>query len=151
MANASVVPTKACAAEDCQVVFERLPEQSDASWAQVQYCSPMCRVGQRKLPPDPQMLAMARAVMSAVPPPPEWTRRATCCTEPGVKPDLFYPAGRGPAYAAQVTAAKEVCARCPVRKFCLTEAMRSGTDGVWGGTTPDERELARRNARRRAR
>ena len=37
-------------------------------------------------------------------------------------------------------AAKSVCARCQVRKQCLSYALATGpVHGVWGGTSEDER------------
>jgi WhiB family transcriptional regulator, redox-sensing transcriptional regulator len=61
------------------------------------------------------------------------------------EPELFFPvAAAGPA-VAQVVAAKTVCRGCPVRAECLSYAMQTGQDhGIWGGTTEEERRLARR-------
>ncbi len=36
--------------------------------------------------------------------------------------------------------AKKICKECPVRLDCLAEAMKQDTDGVFGGTTRDERK-----------
>lgn len=45
------------------------------------------------------------------------------------------------------TAAKRVCAACPVRENCLLYAIANNErHGVWGGLTPDERDA---EARRR--
>jgi WhiB family transcriptional regulator, redox-sensing transcriptional regulator len=55
---------------------------------------------------------------------------------------LFFPAGKDQADTtlAQVRQAKQVCARCPVRLRCLEYALASGREeGVWGGTSEDER------------
>lgn len=55
-----------------------------------------------------------------------------------------YPVRGRPAWS-QIDAAKAVCRRCPVRAECLSYARGSyarGTgqqDGIWGGTTPEER------------
>ncbi len=63
-------------------------------------------------------------------------------------PELFFPiASTGPALP-QVNAAKAVCGRCPVRLNCLSYALETSQDGIWGGTTSDER-LAMRRPRRR--
>lgn len=47
-----------------------------------------------------------------------------------------------------VQRAKQVCARCPVRQKCLTEALRTEDTsryGIYGGLTPAERtDLVRR-------
>ena len=43
-------------------------------------------------------------------------------------------------------AAKNVCARCPVRAACLDDAVSNGIRfGVFGGTGEDERQAIRRN------
>ncbi len=67
---------------------------------------------------------------------------------------IFFPIGEtGPA-TRQVNLAKAACAACPVREECLEFAIATiQNDGVWGGTTEDERRLikrARRAAARRA-
>lgn len=41
--------------------------------------------------------------------------------------------------------AQAFCARCPVARTCLEYAMGSESDGVWGGTTPAERQTQRGN------
>jgi WhiB family redox-sensing transcriptional regulator len=69
-----------------------------------------------------------------------WSAYAACR---GLDTEIFFP----------VTAEKEaeamaVCATCPVRAECLEQALRDHErDGIWGGTTPEER---RRIARRKA-
>lgn len=50
-----------------------------------------------------------------------------------------------------ITAAKANCYVCPVRDECLAQAMANNERfGIWGGTTPEEREDFRRLAKRRA-
>jgi len=44
----------------------------------------------------------------------------------------------GPALA-QVSSAKAVCGRCPVQPNCLSYALITRPDGIWGGTTKEER------------
>jgi WhiB family redox-sensing transcriptional regulator len=65
-------------------------------------------------------------------------------------PDLFFPIGRtGPALH-QIEEAKRICRICPAQIQCLAWALENGvTDGVWGGTTEDERRVIRSLARRR--
>lgn len=71
----------------------------------------------------------------------DWRHRASCRDE---DPELFHPVGNtGPALL-QITEAKSVCHRCPVAADCLTWAMDSGSGGILGGTTDDERKRARR-------
>jgi len=72
----------------------------------------------------------------------DWRHRALCRDE---DPELFFPIGStGPA-ATQVDQAKVVCRRCSVVEDCLTWALETSQDnGVWGGTSEDERRALRR-------
>lgn len=72
-----------------------------------------------------------------------WRRRAACR---GEDPELFFPVGlAGRAALAQIAEAKEICARCAVRRACLAFAMATGQAyGIWGGLTEDERSQLRR-------
>lgn len=55
-----------------------------------------------------------------------WRRRAACR---GEDPELFFPVGSaGPAALAQVTEAKKICNRCPVRRACLVFALATGQE-----------------------
>jgi WhiB family redox-sensing transcriptional regulator len=60
-------------------------------------------------------------------------------------PELFFPiaAAAGPA-ARQAEAAKAVCGPCAVRAKCLSYALEAMPEGIWGGTTLDERRAVRR-------
>jgi WhiB family redox-sensing transcriptional regulator len=64
-------------------------------------------------------------------------------------PDLFFPVGTtGPALR-HIDEAKRICRACPAQSQCLAWALDHGvTDGVWGGTTADERRADRRLASR---
>jgi WhiB family transcriptional regulator, redox-sensing transcriptional regulator len=55
-------------------------------------------------------------------------------------PDLFFPIGTtGPALR-QIGEAKQVCRTCPAQTQCLAWALDNRViDGVWGGTTGEER------------
>ena len=65
-----------------------------------------------------------------------WMLRGACLRE---DPELFFPiSASGPAQA-QTSAAKAVCAQCPVRANCLSYALITQPDGIWGGTTSEER------------
>ncbi|NKR53085.1 WhiB family transcriptional regulator [Rhodococcus hoagii] len=58
-------------------------------------------------------------------------------------PDLFFPEQRETAKAAK---ALQMCRSCPVRTQCLDLAIRRREKfGIWGGTTPAERERIRRS------
>jgi WhiB family redox-sensing transcriptional regulator len=61
----------------------------------------------------------------------------------GQDPALWFP---GPGGSAE--AAKAVCRACPVRVRCLEWAVQADEQaGVWGGASPDERALIRRERR----
>ncbi|MFB9207567.1 WhiB family transcriptional regulator [Nonomuraea spiralis] len=48
----------------------------------------------------------------------------------------------GPAW--HTVLARRICQGCPVRVQCLTWAVETGeAEGMWGGTTPDERRRIR--------
>lgn len=75
--------------------------------------------------------------------PPVWQDRALCAE---VDPELFFLERGGSPRAA-----RRVCARCPVARECIDFALSveepSARHGVWGGTTPREREVIHRQAR----
>ncbi len=77
---------------------------------------------------------------------PGWMSHGACR---GEDPELFFPVTMtGPALA-QVRSAKAVCGRCPVQPDCLSYALVTRQDnGIWGGTTAEERWPARRQRRR---
>ena len=75
----------------------------------------------------------------------DWRTRATCRDE---DPELFFPVGTAGPALDQIGQAKLVCRRCPVITECLVHALERGEDGIWGGTTGDEREHLRRDLRR---
>jgi WhiB family redox-sensing transcriptional regulator len=78
-----------------------------------------------------------------------WMSRGACRQ---ADPELFFPiaAATGPA-ARQAEAAKAVCGRCDVRANCLSHALEAMPEGIWGGTTAEERRAARGASLRRAR
>lgn len=81
---------------------------------------------------------------------PLWHAHALCA---GHDPDLWHPTDTRHGRAdARVAYAAAICARCPVTEQCLEEALSvpAGQDaGVWGGTTPEERQVLRDRRRRR--
>jgi WhiB family redox-sensing transcriptional regulator len=83
--------------------------------------------------------------MTADPHKADWWPHAACRT---ADPELFFPiSAAGPA-AAQIAGAKAVCARCGVRDECLNFALATRqVHGVWGGTTPEERQVLRTTTR----
>jgi WhiB family redox-sensing transcriptional regulator len=76
-----------------------------------------------------------------------WMMRGACRQ---ADPELFFPVStaQGPA-RRQAEAAKAICAQCPVRAVCLAYALEVMPEGIWGGTTSEERRLARRRIARR--
>jgi WhiB family redox-sensing transcriptional regulator len=58
---------------------------------------------------------------------------------------LFFPVTTYGAALHQVSAAKAVCRACAVRAACLSFGLQTSQDGIWGGTTPEERRALRRN------
>jgi hypothetical protein len=73
-----------------------------------------------------------------------WLAEAACRDQ---DPELFFPA-RG--HARQGTAAKQVCAGCPVREPCRDLAVKAASGrnddhGIFGGTKPHERTRLRDN------
>jgi WhiB family transcriptional regulator, redox-sensing transcriptional regulator len=72
-----------------------------------------------------------------------WMSRGACRRE---DPELFFPVELTSSVPLQwVSAAKAVCERCPVRRSCVAYALRTGQDGIWGGTTSGERRAMRRS------
>lgn len=75
-----------------------------------------------------------------------WAERSACLSV--ADPEIFFPSESD---AQRANRAKQVCAMCPVLDVCLEYAMQVSTlDGVWGGTTAQERKRMRRARRRRS-
>ena len=69
----------------------------------------------------------------------EWQLDAACA---GMDTSLFYQADneRGASVRLRERKAKAVCARCPVIRNCLKDAIAHNEPyGVWGGMSADER------------
>jgi len=76
----------------------------------------------------------------------DWQLHGSCR---GEDPEVFFhPEGeRGAQRAARISAAKAICAGCPVRVPCASHALAVREPyGIWGGLSEEERErlLARR-------
>jgi WhiB family redox-sensing transcriptional regulator len=71
----------------------------------------------------------------------DWASQGACLDS---DPDLFFPiTASGPALQ-QITQAKAICTRCPVRQECLQFALATHqVHGVWGGTSEEERQVLR--------
>jgi WhiB family redox-sensing transcriptional regulator len=79
---------------------------------------------------------MTASIFSLPVPSPRWRDGAACL---GADPDLFFPQ-RGES----AERAREICARCPVRRACLDYALRNAiTHGIWGGLAERERRVLR--------
>jgi WhiB family transcriptional regulator, redox-sensing transcriptional regulator len=78
----------------------------------------------------------------------DWRDDAACRD---ADPELFFPIGTtGPALR-KVQEAIRICQACPTRTPCLSWALEHGvTDGVWGGTTIEQRRAIRRPGAQRA-
>ena len=69
---------------------------------------------------------------------PAWMDRGLCGQ---FDPEVWFPErGQTP------TAAKSICAKCPVRvSHCLPYSLKNNDAGVWAGLTEHERRVLRRN------
>jgi WhiB family redox-sensing transcriptional regulator len=66
-------------------------------------------------------------------------------------PDLFFPISSAGPGERQIARAKMICAGCQVQRECLEFALVHGqVYGIWGGTTPEDRQRDRRRKRRAA-
>ena len=99
-------------------------------------CKPI--LGNRADPPEVVMLPSDAPTVAL-----GWMSRGACH---GEDPELFFPVATNGAAVHQITAAKAACARCPVRAICLAYAVTTRQEGIWGGTTPDERRALREYA-----
>jgi WhiB family redox-sensing transcriptional regulator len=67
----------------------------------------------------------------------DWRAEGACLT---ADPDLFFPLSATGAAAAQAERACRICAGCRVLTPCLEFALKHAeVDGIWGGTTQQER------------
>ena len=70
-----------------------------------------------------------------------WRERAEC-NKPKYDPEIFFPLPN--KKSGETAVALKACEDCPVRRECLREGYRTGSDGIWGGTTEPERRKRRR-------
>jgi WhiB family transcriptional regulator, redox-sensing transcriptional regulator len=76
-----------------------------------------------------------------------WWTRAACAS---ADPELFFPLAYSGSALRRVARAKAICARCPIRRECLSYALGAGSiQGVWDGMTEEERRRLLRRERRR--
>jgi WhiB family transcriptional regulator, redox-sensing transcriptional regulator len=68
-----------------------------------------------------------------------WRRAAACRS---ADPELFFPVSDSGPSLTQAAEAKAICAGCPVRRQCLSFALRTRqVHGIWGGLTERERHV----------
>jgi WhiB family redox-sensing transcriptional regulator len=78
---------------------------------------------------------------SAITGPGDWRDNAACRD---ADPDLFFPIGTAGPALRQVQEAIGICQTCPIQVRCLAWALEQRvTDGVWGGTTAEQRRAIR--------
>jgi WhiB family transcriptional regulator, redox-sensing transcriptional regulator len=76
---------------------------------------------------------------------PDWRQLDVCRHG---DPELFFPVSASGPSLDQITQAKAICARCPVRRQCLAFALDTRQNhGVWGGMSEQERRLRARKTR----
>lgn len=73
----------------------------------------------------------------------DWMTEASCR---GHDVHFWFPSGSGYNREDRQTIdyAKTICSNCPVQQRCLHHALEFEGDGIWGGTTANERERIRR-------
>lgn len=61
-------------------------------------------------------------------------------------PEMFFPQGQDmEMLLLEIRVAKNICSECPVKAACLEYAVTANEPyGIFGGTTPAERNLLRR-------
>lgn len=71
------------------------------------------------------------------------------CAEEGVNSDIFFMDDKDEDnYSAIKTEiARNICGTCPVKEQCLRVALRYEEEGVWGGTTTQERRVMQNRQR----
>jgi len=71
-------------------------------------------------------------------------------------PELFFPLevdmgfGRFTSKYQNASAARKICASCPLIEKCLDYALLNNEVGIWGGTTEEQRKQIRKNRGRKS-
>jgi WhiB family transcriptional regulator, redox-sensing transcriptional regulator len=72
----------------------------------------------------------------------DWRSAGACLS---ADPELFFPISSSGSSSAQIALAKAICAVCRVQAECAEFALaHRDMDGIWGGTTDEERRKLRR-------
>jgi WhiB family redox-sensing transcriptional regulator len=61
-------------------------------------------------------------------------------------PDIFFPT-KGGSESREVALAKAMCDGCAIKLQCLDHGLHHEREGIWGGTTPVERDALRKKLR----
>lgn len=79
-----------------------------------------------------------------------WMKKGKCRTS-GVNPEMFYApdeddpeTGKKRQERSILWKVKPICGSCPVSGNCLDWAMTLNEQGIWGGTTTEERQVLKR-------
>lgn len=67
--------------------------------------------------------------------------KAACTT---ANPELFFPEGTKEQQGVATYKAKHICSGCTIAKQCLAEALANDEEGIWGGTTTNERKAMKK-------
>jgi WhiB family transcriptional regulator, redox-sensing transcriptional regulator len=61
-------------------------------------------------------------------------------------PEMFFPQGQDmEMLLLEIRVAKNICSECPIKFECLNYALAANEPyGIWGGTTPAERNILKR-------
>lgn len=73
----------------------------------------------------------------------DWAEAASCV---GLDPELWFPSN-GEYRTHEFALAMQTCARCPVKRECLTEGMQNDY-GIWAGWTPEHRKQLKQRMER---
>lgn len=77
------------------------------------------------------------SILDNFPRPPDWTSEALCAQ---ADPSIFFPPKGG-----RITAARRICARCPVAEPCLEYGLEhDDAYGIYGGMTVEQRARIKR-------
>jgi len=72
-----------------------------------------------------------------------WQLRGRCSTTDPTEirrlDQLFFSSAKGRMSNSNKQMINELCGTCPVRHICFMDALVHDEDGVWGGTTKEER------------
>jgi WhiB family transcriptional regulator, redox-sensing transcriptional regulator len=144
----TMLPAKVCG--NCKHSFPKRQSESHAQYEDRRYCSVTCTGQARRVravqagpgTPGTPTNAAARAArlmrpVNAAVADPKWRNQALCA---GMDGEQFFPDRDGEWEARE---AKALCSGCPARSDCLIWALAADADGIWGGTTTDERRAMR--------